>query len=109
VPSVLERSQLVEDDAVAEVDIGGRGVDPELHPKRPPGAELLGEPANREGVSGATEELFGIGQHSARASSKVLPLVTRSREAGRAMLDRAIPGRPNAGMTRHIPLRESIV
>ena len=55
------------------------------------------------------EELFGIGQHSARASSKVLPLVTSSREAGRAMLDRAIPGRPNAGMTRHIPLRESIV
>ena len=35
VAGVLELAQLLEHDHVAEVDVGGRRVDPELHPQRP--------------------------------------------------------------------------
>ena len=39
-PSVLELAQLLEHDRVAEVDVGGGRVEPELDPQRP----ALGEP-----------------------------------------------------------------
>ncbi len=40
---ILELAQLLEDDGVAEVDVGGRRVDPELDPQRTMRRELLGE------------------------------------------------------------------
>ncbi len=56
-PGVLELAQLAEHDRVAEVDVGGGRVDPELHPQRPVELQLLGEPP--------------LGQHVDRVSRQI--------------------------------------
>src|SRR5207248_11461562 len=50
VTQVLELAQLPENDRVAEMDVGCRGVDPELHPQPPAGRELALELALRQAV-----------------------------------------------------------
>ena len=40
---VLEMLQLVDDDGVAEMEVGGGGVHPELHPELPAGLQLADE------------------------------------------------------------------
>ena len=62
VPGVLELAQLVEDDGVAEVDVGRRGVDAELDAQRP--ALALGEV--ELGLEGA------LGQHLDGADHEVV-------------------------------------
>ncbi len=57
---VLKGAQLVEHHHVAEVDVGRRGVDPQLHPQRPLGLELLREPALGQRVDGALHEAPGL-------------------------------------------------
>ena len=54
---VLELAQLVEDDGVAEVDVGGRRVDPELDPQRTQRCELLGEHAVGQHVDRVTRQV----------------------------------------------------
>ena len=58
---VLELAQLAQDDDVAEVDVGRRRVDPQLYAQRPPGRELLGEPALGEGLLGVGQEHVDVG------------------------------------------------
>ena len=53
---VLEGAQLVEHDHVPEVDVGGRRVDPQLDPQRPPTLELLGQTALGQRLDGALEQ-----------------------------------------------------
>ena len=49
-PRVLERAHALQRDRAADVDVGRRDVDAELHPQRPPERELLLEAALREQV-----------------------------------------------------------
>ncbi len=50
VARLLELAQLLQDDRVAEVDVGRGRVDPELDPQRPPGRELLLQHRRRQHV-----------------------------------------------------------
>ncbi len=44
--------------AAADVDVGRRDVDPELHAQRPAELQLLLEAARRQDVDGVPRELF---------------------------------------------------
>ena len=56
---VLELAQLAQHDRVAEVDVRGRRVDPELYAQRPSERELALQFARREHLRGAARELLG--------------------------------------------------
>src|SRR4051812_36238521 len=56
-PFVLEGPQPAEHNGEAEVDVGRRRIDPELHAKRPPELQLLLEPALGLDVDRVTSEL----------------------------------------------------
>ena len=56
---VLELAQLAQHDRVAEMDVGCRRVDAQLHPQRPPQAQPLLEAARRDDVDGPGGELLG--------------------------------------------------
>ena len=62
---VLERAQLRQHDAVAEVDVGAGRVDAELEPQRAPLGELLGQPALGQRVDRAGEQVPSVAASSA--------------------------------------------
>ena len=72
-PRVLKGAQLVQHDHVAEVDVGGGRVDPQLHPQRPPRRELLGQPALGQRLDGALES--GAAPALAAAESVTGPML----------------------------------
>jgi len=57
VPGVLEFAQLRQHDRVAEVDVGGGRVDPQLHAQRSGPGELLGEHPLGQHVDGVTRQV----------------------------------------------------
>ena len=71
---VLELAQLVEDDRVAEMDVGSRGVDAELDAQRPALAlgevELRLERALGEHVDGADHEVVDEARSATARSSR---------------------------------------
>ena len=57
-PRVLECAHALERDRAADVDVGRRDVDPELHPQRPAELELLLEAARGQNVDRVAGEIF---------------------------------------------------
>ena len=55
-PGVLEVAQLAQHDRVAEVDVGRRRIDAELHAQRAPERQLALQLARREDLGGAAHE-----------------------------------------------------
>jgi hypothetical protein len=65
-PELLELAQFLEDDAVAEVEVGGGGIDAEFGAERGAALEFLEQFALAEdagGAAGEDLELFGGGFH----------------------------------------------
>ena len=56
VAELLELAQLAQHDGEAEVDVGRGGVDPELRPERPAGAELAAQVGLADEIDGARAE-----------------------------------------------------
>src|SRR5262249_52450664 len=56
-PLVLEGAHALKRNGAADVDVGGRDVDAELHPQRPAERELLLERSLREQVDGVPGQL----------------------------------------------------
>ena len=57
VPGLLELRELAQDDHVAEVDVGSRRVDAQLHAQRPPAAELLRQRSLGQHVLGSVRQI----------------------------------------------------
>ncbi len=53
VPQVLELAELPEHDGEAEMDVGGRGIDPQLHPEGLVTAQFLAQVGFGDEVDGA--------------------------------------------------------
>ena len=60
-PASWNCAQLGQHHHVAEVDVGGRGVDSELHPQGAIARQLLGETALRQSLDGPFQEAGGVG------------------------------------------------
>jgi hypothetical protein len=60
VTEVLELAQFLEDDGVAEVDVGGGGVEPELDAERPAFGEPTLERPARQAVDRIPDEVGGL-------------------------------------------------
>ena len=73
VPRVLKGAKLVQHHHVPQVDVGGGGVDPQLHPQRPARLELLGQTALGQGLDGALES--GAAPALAAAESVTGPML----------------------------------
>ncbi len=59
-PLLLKLGQLGEHDHVAEMDVGGGRIDPQLHPERLALGELLLECAIRQGLVGPAHQYVEV-------------------------------------------------
>ena len=86
--AVLEFPQLAENDGVAEMDVGRRGVDPQLHAERPALLQLLPQRALGEGVNRISKQkirIFGHGRNARLARSTDGPVGCRPSSSGRLL------------------------